>query len=311
VRLRVTVEPQRGASYERILGVARAAEACGFDGFFRSDHYLQNHGQEPVPPGPTDAWVTLAGLARETERIRLGTLVSPVTFRHPGTFAVAVAQVDAMSGGRLELGLGTGWFENEHRSLGIPFPPFAERVERLEDLLELLDMWWSTPADEPFDFKGRHIELPGCLGLPKPAQPRIPVILGSNGPKVGPRLVAGRTDEFNRPFGTPGECAEQFARVTAACDERGVRHPTRWSTVLTLACGQTWDEAVRRASNAGWLPERMSALPGRVIGTPEQVVDELSAYAAVGVDTIYLQILDMDDHDHLDLIAREVAPKLP
>ncbi|MDQ1673889.1 MAG: hypothetical protein QOC98_2451 [Frankiaceae bacterium] len=310
MRMRITVEPQRGASYERILGLARAAETCGFDGFFRSDHYLRNQGEGPVGPGPTDAWMTLAGLARETRRIRLGTLVSPVTFRYPGPIAIAIAQVDAMSGGRLELGLGTGWFEAEHRSLGIPFPPFPERTERLLDLLELLDLWWTTPSDESFDYKGRHIQLIDCLGLPKPAQPRVPIILGSNGPKVGPRLVAGRADEFNRPFGTAQDCAEQFARVRTSCDERGVRHPERWSTVVTLCCGSTWAEAVRRSANAGWEPSRMSALPGRVIGTPEQVVDELSQYAAMGVDTVYLQILDMDDYDHLDLIAREVAPKL-
>src|SRR3954463_856556 len=181
-------QPQQGASYEDLLAVALTAEEEGFDAFFRSDHYLRM-GPGGGEPGPTDAWITLAGLARETSRIRLGTLVSSATFRLPGPLAVTVAQVDAMSGGRVELGLGTGWFEAEHMAYGIPFSMLGERFERLEEQLGGITGLWRGPPGERFSFAGRHYQLEDSPALPKPVQqPHPPVIVGGGGAKRTPRL---------------------------------------------------------------------------------------------------------------------------
>jgi len=185
VKLRIFVEPQQGASYEQLLAVAQATEALGFDAFFRSDHYLSMGGDGL--PGPTDAWVTLAALARETTRIRLGTLVSSATFRWPGVLAITVAQVDAMSGGRVELGLGTGWYDGEHTAYGIPFPALGERFERLEEQLAILTGLWATPVGEKFSYSGTHYTLEDSPALPKPLQqPYPPLILGGAGARRTP-----------------------------------------------------------------------------------------------------------------------------
>src|SRR3954454_18127489 len=162
--LRIFTEPQEGATYDDLLAVARRTEELGFDAFFRSDHYVAFSGDGQ--PGPTDAWITLAGLARETERIRLGTLVTPVTFRRPGPLAISVAQVDQMSGGRVELGLGTGWFDGEHTMYGIPFPPMKARFERLEEQLQIVTGLWA--ADGAYSFDGGHYTLTDAPALPKP-----------------------------------------------------------------------------------------------------------------------------------------------
>src|SRR5215468_11175137 len=180
MQLRIFTEPQEGTDYGTLLSVARANEQLGFDAFFRSDHYLAMAG--PGLPGPTDAWITLAGLARETSRIRLGTLMSPATFRLPGPLAIEVAQVDQMSGGRAELGLGTGWFDAEHTAYGIPFPPLAGRFARLEEQLEIITGLWETPVGETFSFDGAHYSLASSPALPKPVQrPRPPVLVGGTG----------------------------------------------------------------------------------------------------------------------------------
>src|SRR5918997_757879 len=203
VALRIFTEPQQGATYDDLLAVARETEALGFDAFFRSDHYLtMNPGLGE--PGPSDAWVTLAGLARETSRIRLGTLVTSATFRLPGPLAIAVAQVDAMSGGRVELGLGTGWFEQEHAAYGIPFPPLGERFDRLEEQLAIVTGLWETPPGERFSFDGPPSRLPASPALPKPVQsPRPPVIIGGWGKARTPALAARYANEVNRPVPPP------------------------------------------------------------------------------------------------------------
>src|SRR5579875_3844808 len=155
--LRIFTEPQQGATYDDLLRMARATEDLGFDAFFRSDHYLHMSGTGA--PGPTDAWLTLAALGRETSRIRLGTLVSPATFRLPGPLAISVAQADAISGGRVELGLGAGWFEAEHAAYGIPFPDMAERFDRFAEQVEIVHGLLGTPAGERFDYSGTHYRL--------------------------------------------------------------------------------------------------------------------------------------------------------
>ena len=220
MRVRIFVEPQQGATYQQLLEVARATEAGGFDALFRSDHYLTMGGDGL--PGPTDAWVTLAGLARETSRIRLGTLVTSATFRWPGVLAISVAQVDAMSGGRVELGLGAGWYDGEHTAYGIPFPPVGERFERLEEQLDILTGLWATPVGETFSFDGAHYQLKDSPALPKPTQrPHPPIIVGGGGPKRTPRLAATFADEFNLPFSSLDDTEAQYARVRAACEGPG------------------------------------------------------------------------------------------
>src|SRR3984957_15588577 len=191
MRVRIFVEPQQGADYAQLLTVAQEAEALGFDAFFRSDHYLTMSGDGL--PGPTDAWITLAALARETSRIRLGTLVSSSTFRWPGILAITVAQVDAMSGGRVELGLGTGWYDGEHTAYGIPFPPLGERFARLEEQLSIVTGLWATPVGETYSFAGEHYQLADSPALPKPVQrPHPPVIVGGGGAsRTPPRRSSG------------------------------------------------------------------------------------------------------------------------
>jgi len=306
MRLRVFTEPQQGASYDELLAMARLAEELGFDAFFRSDHYLAFAGDGL--PGPTDAWVTLAALARETTTIRLGTLVTSATFRLPGPLAIEVAQVDAMSGGRIELGLGAGWFDGEHEAYGIPFPPLGERFERLEEQLAIVTGLWETPVGGRFSFDGRHHRLTDSPALPKPVQqPRPPVIVGGGGPRRTPRLAARYADEFNLPFSSVRATGEQFGRVRAAAEASG-RDPAslRFSAAQVLCCGRDRDELGRRAAAIGRRVEDLG--DGALVGTPAEVVAQLAALREVGADTAYLQVLDLGDHDHVRLVADEVLP---
>ena len=262
-------------------------------------------------PGPTDAWVTLAGLARETERIRLGTLLTAATFRQPGALAISVAQVDQMSGGRVEFGIGAGWFEAEHTAYGIPFPELGERFDRYEEQVAVLTGLWGTPVGETFDFEGEHYRLAGSPALPKPVQDGgIPVIIGGKGTKRTPRLAARYAAEFNVPFEGPEANARLFAGVREACDEAG-RDPASmvFSSAVTVAVGKDDAEVARRAEAIGRTPGQWGAAD--VGGTPAQVVDVLGRYAEAGATRVYLQVLDLADLDHLDLIAAEVAPQLP
>ena len=306
--LRIFTEPQQGSTYEQLLRLARTTEDAGFDAFFRSDHYLAV-GVSGLP-GPTDAWTTLAGLARETSRIRLGTLVTAATFRLPGPLAIAVAQVDAMSGGRVELGLGTGWFEAEHRAYGIPFPPLGERFDRLEEQLAIVTGLWETPVGSRFSYVGKHYTLVDSPALPKPVQrPRPPILVGGGGPRRTPALAARYADEFNLPFAPVKEVAAQFGRVRAACGEVG-RDPAtmRWSAAAVLCCGRDESEFRRRAAAVGREPEELRE--SGVAGTVGECVQSIGRYADVGAERMYLQVLDLDDLDHVELIAAGVAPQL-
>ena len=310
VALRIFTEPQQGASYDDLLAVAREAETLGFDAFFRSDHYLKM-GDMTGLPGPTDAWVTLAGLARDTERIRLGTLVTAATFRLPGPLAIAVAQVDAMSGGRVELGLGSGWYDDEHRAYGIPFPPLGERFERLEEQLAIVTGLWRTPPGDTFSFDGAHYQLTDSPALPKPAQsPHPPVVVGGWGRTRTPRIAARYADEFNVPFPPLGAVGAQVDAVRSACEAID-RDPATlvWSSALVTCVGE--DEATfrRRAEAIGRQPDELRD-SGAAAGTVDQVVDTLAGFVAAGMERIYLQVLDLHDLDHLRLIAAEVMPAL-
>lgn len=306
--LRAFVEPQQGATYHQQLAMARTAEECGFEGFFRSDHFLTMDflTMGDGMPGPTDAWTTLAALARETTSIRLGTLLTSATFRHPGTLAVQVAQVDAMSGGRVELGLGAGWYEDEHRAYGMPFPPTKERFERLGEQLQIISGMWETAAGDSFGYSGRHYRIQDSPALPKPAQsPRPPLIVGGWGPRRTPALAARYADEFNAPFHSVSDAQVAFDRVRQACEDHG-RDPSDLllSVAVTVCCGADQAEVTRRASRIGRQPDELRA--SGAAGTPPEVVERLRAYAQAGAERAYLQLLDIDDVDHVRLIAHEV-----
>lgn len=308
--LRIFTEPQQGAAYEDLLRVARCAEEAGFDGFFRSDHYLAM-GDANGLPGPTDAWLTLAALARETSTIRLGTLMTAATFRLPGPLGITVAQVDQMSGGRVELGLGTGWYEAEHRAYGIPFPPLRERFGMLAEQLEILTGSWRTPVGVTYSYSGEHYTFDDSPGLPKPLQtPHPPIIVGGNGPSRTPQLAADFATEFNMPFAGLDALVDGQERVDTVCRERG-RDPATLgrSTAQVLCVGRDEAELARRADAIGRRPDELRA--NGIAGTPAEAVDKIGTFGErAGMQRLYLQVLDLSDLDHLELVASEVAPQL-
>jgi F420-dependent oxidoreductase-like protein len=309
MRLRIFTEPQQGATYDDLLAVARTAEELGFDGFFRSDHYLRM-GEGDAGPGPTDAWITLAGLARETSRVRLGTLVTASTFRLPGPLAIAVAQVDAMSNGRVELGIGAGWFDDEHRAHGIPFPPTRERFDRLEEQLEIITGMWTTPVGARYSFRGRYYELRDSPALPKPVQkPHPPIIIGGYGTKRTPALAARYAQEFNLAFPPLEVYGKYVARMKQACGDAG-RDPAslRTTVALVVCCGRDEAEFRRRADAIGRQPDELRA--NGAAGLPSEAVDRLRAFEETGAETAYLQVLDVSDLEHLRLLAAEVMPEV-
>jgi len=309
MELRIFAEPQEGTTYDAQLAMAQAAERLGFGAFFRSDHLLRIKpgGGEP---GPTDSWVTLGALARETARIRLGTMVTSATFRLPGPLAVAVAQVDAMSGGRVDFGLGTGWFEAEHAAYGIPFPSFGERFDRLEEQLEILTGLWSTPPGESYEFHGSHYELGPGPALPKPVQrPHPPVIVGGLGPRRTPALAARFAAEYNAPFADVATTRARFEGVREACRVAG-REPSElvYSHAITVCCAEGEADLERRAQAIGREPGDLRR--NAAGGTPDEVAARLLEYADAGAQRAYLQMIDLDDIDHLALIAAEVLPRV-
>jgi F420-dependent oxidoreductase-like protein len=307
VKLRIFTEPQQGATYDQLLAVAQLAEELGFDAFFRSDHFLHMGGGAPGP-GSTDAWVTLAAIGRETTRIRLGTLVTPVTFRLPGLLAIQVAQADVMSGGRVELGLGAGWYDAEHTAYGIPFPPTGGRFDMLEEQLAVITGLWTTPVGETFDFSGTHYRLADSPALPKPAQqPRPPIVMGGHGAKRTPRLAATYADEFNLPFAPVSMFRDSCDRVRAACEQCD-RDPgsMRYTAAQVVCVGRDEAEFERRAKAIGHAPDELRT--NGAAGLPGEVVEYLHRFGDAGAETVYLQVLDLDDLDHLRLIAAEIAP---
>jgi F420-dependent oxidoreductase-like protein len=309
MKLRIFTEPQQGADYETLRNVAVAAEDLGFDAFFRSDHYLKI-GDVSGLPGPTDAWATLAALAGETSRVRLGTLMTAATFRLPGPLAITVAQVDQMSGGRVEFGLGAGWYEAEHAAYGIPFPPVGERFDMLEEQLAIITGLWGTPEGETFSFDGAHYRVSDSPALPKPTQrPRPPVLLGGSGARRTPRLAARFADEFNAPFQSVQDSAAGFARIREACEAAG-RYPASmtYSVAQTVCCGKDEAEFRRRAAAIGLEPAE--AREHGLGGTPGEVAAKIAEFAEIGAERVYLQVLDLSDLDQLALIASDVAPQV-
>ncbi|MBV9594443.1 MAG: TIGR03560 family F420-dependent LLM class oxidoreductase [Actinobacteria bacterium] len=301
---RIFTEPQQGATYDDLLRIARTTEDLGFNAFFRSDHYVAISGDGR--PGPSDAWLTLAALARETSRLRLGTLVTPATFRLPGPLALSVAQVDGMSGGRVELGLGAGWFEREHRAYGIPFPDTAERYARFAEQVEIIAGLLATPAGQTYSFAGTYYQLTDAPALPKPAQsPRPPIILGGSARRRSVELAARFADEYNVPFAR-AEVGARIARVRAAAAETG--RDLVYSVALTACVGRDDAEVARRATAIDRDPTVMRE--SQLGGTPAEVVDAIGGFAELGASRIYLQTLDLHDLDHLELVASDVLPQL-
>jgi F420-dependent oxidoreductase-like protein len=313
VRVCVTVEGQEGISWPDWLTLAKACEAAGFEGIFRSDHYDSVVGAEER--GSLDAWATLAALAAVTSRLRLGTMVSPVGFRHPSQLARVVTTVDHVSGGRAELGIGMGWFEREHRAAGFPFPPTPERSERLAEQLEIVHRQWT---EDVVDFPGRHYVLEGLRALPKPVQqPRPPIIVGGSA-KPGTLVPAVRfADEYNT-FASPEDARERRGLMDAACVAAG-RDPASLplSVMAGLVLGEDADEvaelterAAARLLFAGAHELRAARGAGWLIGTPPEVVDRLGEYRAAGVSRVFLQVWGADAVPMLELAAREVLPHL-
>jgi len=309
VDFRIFVEPQQGATYADQLAVARAAEDAGYSAFFRSDHYYAMSGDGL--PGPTDTWVTLGAIARETTSIRLGTMVTSATFRYPGPLAISAAQVDEMSGGRLEFGIGAGWYEPEHKAYAIPFPPLGERFERLKEQLDIITGLWRTPVGQTFNYTGAHYTVVDSPALPKPVQsPHPPIIVGGLGAKRTPALAAQFAAEFNVPFAPTEVIRAQFDRVREAVAAAG-REPDSmtYSAAFVVCAGRDEAEVARRAAAINReVDELRSNSPA--VGTPAEITDRLGTVAEIGVQRVYLQVLDMSDLDHIAFFASEVVPQL-
>jgi F420-dependent oxidoreductase-like protein len=305
MRLRILLEPHHGASYAQILALARAAQDGGFDAFFRSDHYL---GIDADDTGyqPTDSWTTLAGLAVQTERVRLGTLVNASTFRLPGQLAVEVATVDQMSGGRAELGIGAAWYEREHQYFGIPFPALAERFDRLEEQLAILTGIWDTPPGQRFSFEGKHYQVQDCASIPRwAARPKI--IIGGAGAKRTPTLAARYADEFNGALGL--DLRERYANFRRICADVVGRDPAqvRLSATVPTCIGRDAGDLDRRKESLGEPGARL--LAAGVTGYADDLVRVIEDLAGQGADTVYLHLYGPDDVAHIELLGEQVVSR--
>ncbi len=313
--LRIFTEPQQGASHAELLAAARLTRDAGFSAFFRSDHVLVM-GDGDGLPGPSDSVASLAALAAEVPDIRLGTLVTAATFRHPSMLAIAAATIDDISGGRLELGLGAGWYAAEHRAYGLDFgASFGERFDRLTEQLEILTGLWAAPAGTTFSYPGSHYRLQDAPGLPKPVQrdrsgtPKVPLILGGSGPKRTPALAARFADDYNVGFSDVEATTAGHDRVRAACAAIGRDAGALvYSSAQTVCCGTTDEELARRAAGIG--RDLTDLREQGLTGSPAEIVDRIGRFAAAGTSRIYLQVMDHRDLDHIALLGEQVLPQV-
>jgi F420-dependent oxidoreductase-like protein len=304
------IEGQEGVSWDDWVALARACEEDGLEGLFRSDHYQSAF--DVSGRGSLDAWATLAGIAAVTQRIRLGTMVSPATFRRPSILARMVATVDHISGGRVELGLGAGWNQAEHDAYGFPFPELSERMEILEEQLEIVHRQWT---EDEFSFDGRHYRLQHSRAEPKPLQkPHPPLVMGGAAGRRAARLAARWADEYNTNFASPEECCERRARIVEACEREG-REPIVFSLMTACCVGRDRAEALDRArrrlersGRGGGDPAELLDDDASLVGTVEEVVGRLRAYREAGVERVFLQHLDHSDLDMVRLIGEEIVP---
>ena len=316
VRFCLMIEGQEGVTWDRWLALAATAERLGFEALFRSDHYFSATGVDGR--GSTDAWTLLAALAARTERIRLGTLVSPATFRLPSVLAKSAATVDEISSGRVEIGMGAGWWVEEHAQFGFPFPPARERFEMLEEQLEIVHRLFT---EDRFTFEGRHYTLDAAEFLPKPVQrPRPPIVLG--GTKVGPwmqRLIGTWADEFNTVGGTPDQVRQRFERARDGTNASGREAGSLVTSLMTWCfVASTQDEYLATLERArsqdptagSFDAYRADVEADCIVGTPERAAERLSEYAAAGVERIMLNHTLYDEPEMLELLASEVFPKV-
>jgi len=316
MRICLMIEGQEGVTWEQWVSLALACEGNGFDALFRSDHYLSF--SDPKGRGTLDAWSTIAALSGRTERIRFGTLVSPVTFRHPSNLAKMVVTADHASGGRVELGMGAGWSEQEHRAYGFPFPPAGERFAMLEEQVEIVHRLMN-PDDEEVSFDGPHYRLERCPPLPKPVQePHPPLIIGGQAGPRSRRLAVRWADEYNVNFVEPDECARRRDALLGSCEQAG-RDPATLALSVMTGClvGADRDELESRAKalmdkqgHGGDPAAFVEGLSGAwIAGTPDQILSQLQEYAKAGVGRVMLQDLIHEDLDMVALIGQEVIPE--
>jgi F420-dependent oxidoreductase-like protein len=317
MRFALMLEPQQGLSYVEQLELARLAERLGFEALFRSDHYRSFPG--PADKPTTDAWSVLAGIARETTTIRLGTLVSPVTFRHPGSFAKVVTTVDEMSGGRVEVGVGAGWNEPEHSQFGLPFPEIGRRADLMEDELAILHGLWEEP--DGWSYQGRQVSIVDAGFHPRPVQrPHPPIIVGGDGRPRSLRVAARYADEYNMSSSGPDQCAEAFARLDDECRKIGRDPATMGRSIMAgFLIGADEAEFERRVhalqamigdpalDTEAWLEEHR---PRWIIGTPDEARAMAKRFAASRPDRIMLQDMLPRDHAMIELAARELFGKV-
>ncbi len=315
LRYSLMLEGQEGVTWEQWLSIADACERLGFEGLFTSDHYLSV--VDAPDPGSNDAWTLLGALAARTSTIRLGTMVSPVTFRLPIVLAKAATTVDRISNGRVDLGMGAGWWEAEHRTHGVPFPSTDERFEMLEEQLEIVHGLWS---EDVYSFESRHYAIESCRFVPKPVQrPHPPIVVGGNGgPRIA-RLVARWGDEFNRVGGTPEEVGASIARVRAAVESAGRDADSVTMSYMTwFLIGRTEEEwraraeaAWNRDASAGSFDEYLAdAERDFIVGTVDQAVARMKEYVEAGIERFVLNHALFDDLDQIDLFASDVRPRL-
>jgi F420-dependent oxidoreductase-like protein len=315
VRFNVMLEGQEAATWERWLAIANACERLGFEGLYTSDHYLSV--MRARDRGSNDAWTILSALATRTERIRLGTMVSPVTFRHPTVLAKVATTVDVISGGRVDIGMGAGWWEDEHRTHGFPFPSVDERMQMLEEQLEIVD---GLLTQDTFSFEGEHYRLRDCSFAFKPVQrPRPPIIVGGKAGRRIARLAACWADEFNTVGGSPDEVRRRFERVREAVDAQGRDQSSMTTSFMTwVYVGADEDEFRARVERARRLDPRAGAFDDYladisedcIVGTPERAAERLSQYASAGVERVMLNHELFDDIAMLELLAEQVLPRV-